>query len=182
METVGKWFRIRFKREVNFKKEHYQKLLTTCTATQCVKSVRNRSLSGMYFPAFGLNTERYSGSLRIQSKCGKIRNKKLRIRTLFSSAAYRILIRFLQLWNSECCRYFYILNIYRRFLHWNPCFTNFDLLNLMYLRASGRKLSIASVNFGCKKFMFYIPIFCFRYSKMKIGTTKFLALTKKKLR
>ena len=138
METVGKWFRIRFKREVNFKKEHYQKLLTTCTATQWVMSVRNRSLSGMYFPAVGLNPERYFGSLRIQSKCEKIRNKKLRIRTLFPSAAYRILITFLQLSNSECCRYFHVLNIYRRFLHWNSCFTNFDLLNSMYLRASGR--------------------------------------------
>ena len=32
--------------------------------------------SGPYFPAFGLNTERYSVSLRIQSKCGKIRTRK----------------------------------------------------------------------------------------------------------
>ena len=28
--------------------------------------------AGPYFPAFGLNTERYAVSLRIQSKCGKI--------------------------------------------------------------------------------------------------------------
>ena len=28
--------------------------------------------SGLYFPAFGLNTERYSVSLRIQSECRKI--------------------------------------------------------------------------------------------------------------
>ena len=32
--------------------------------------------SGPYFPTFGLNTERYSVSLRIQSKCGKIRARK----------------------------------------------------------------------------------------------------------
>ena len=38
----------------------------------CVKSVRTRSYSGQYFPSFGLNTERYRVSLRIQSKCGKI--------------------------------------------------------------------------------------------------------------
>ena len=38
----------------------------------CVKSVRIRSYSGPYFPAFGLNTERYSVSLRILSKCGKM--------------------------------------------------------------------------------------------------------------
>ena len=29
-----------------------------------------------YFPAFGLNTERYAVSLRIQSECGKIRTRK----------------------------------------------------------------------------------------------------------
>ena len=39
----------------------------------CVKSVCARSYSGSYFPAFGLNTERYSVSLHIQSKCGKVR-------------------------------------------------------------------------------------------------------------
>ena len=39
----------------------------------CVKSVRIRSHSGPYFPAFGLNTERYSVFLRMQSECGKIR-------------------------------------------------------------------------------------------------------------
>ena len=38
----------------------------------CVKSVYIRSYSGPNIPAFGLNTERYSVSLRnIQSKCGK---------------------------------------------------------------------------------------------------------------
>ena len=40
-----------------------------------VKSVRIRSYSGPYFPAFGLNTERYRLSLRIQSECGKIRTR-----------------------------------------------------------------------------------------------------------
>ena len=32
--------------------------------------------SGPYFPAFGLNTERYLLSLRIQSECGKMRTRK----------------------------------------------------------------------------------------------------------
>ena len=40
----------------------------------CVKSVRIRSYSGPYFPAFGLNTED-TVSLRIQSECGKIRTR-----------------------------------------------------------------------------------------------------------
>ena len=38
----------------------------------CVKSVLIGSFSGPYFPAFGLNTERYGISLRIQCKSGKI--------------------------------------------------------------------------------------------------------------
>ena len=38
----------------------------------CVKSVRIRSYSGPHFPAFGLNSERYGVSLRIQSECGKM--------------------------------------------------------------------------------------------------------------
>ena len=41
----------------------------------CIKSVRIRSYSGPHFPAFGLNTERYGVSLRIQSKGGKMRTR-----------------------------------------------------------------------------------------------------------
>ena len=41
----------------------------------CLKSVRIRSYSGPHFPAFGLNTERYGVSLRIQSELGKIRTR-----------------------------------------------------------------------------------------------------------
>ena len=44
-------------------------------ACHCVKSVRIRSYSGPHFPAFGLNTERYGVSLRIQSECGKMRTR-----------------------------------------------------------------------------------------------------------
>ena len=43
--------------------------------THCLKSVRIRSYSGPYFPAFGLNTERFRRSLRIQSECGKMRTR-----------------------------------------------------------------------------------------------------------
>ena len=39
----------------------------------CMKRVCIRSYSGPYFPAFGLNTERYGVSRRSQSECGKIR-------------------------------------------------------------------------------------------------------------
>ena len=40
--------------------------------TSCMKCVRIWSYSGPHFPAFGLNTERYFISLRIQFECGKM--------------------------------------------------------------------------------------------------------------
>ena len=42
---------------------------------ECIKSVCIRSYSSPYFPVFGLNTERCSVSLRIQSERGKIRTR-----------------------------------------------------------------------------------------------------------
>ena len=45
----------------------------TCTAWKVSKY---RIFSGPYFPAFGLNTERYGVSLRIQPVCEKIRTRK----------------------------------------------------------------------------------------------------------
>ena len=41
----------------------------------CLKSVHIRSYSGPHFPAFGLNTERYGVSLRIQFECGEIQTR-----------------------------------------------------------------------------------------------------------
>ena len=56
----------------------------------CVKSVLIRTFSGLYFPAFGLNTERYRESLRdteylsvFSPNAGKYGLEILRIRTLF---------------------------------------------------------------------------------------------------
>ena len=46
------------------------------THIHCVKKVHIRSFSGSYFPAFGLNRERYSVSFQIQSEYGKIRTRK----------------------------------------------------------------------------------------------------------
>ena len=40
-----------------------------------IKSVRIANYSGLHFPAFRLNTERYSVSLCIQYKCGKMRTR-----------------------------------------------------------------------------------------------------------
>ena len=44
--------------------------------TQCVKSLRIRRFSSPHIPTFGLNTERYSVSLRILSEYGKTRTRK----------------------------------------------------------------------------------------------------------
>ena len=41
-----------------------------------VESVKIRNFPGPYFPAFELNTERYSVSLLIQSECGKMQVRK----------------------------------------------------------------------------------------------------------
>ena len=43
--------------------------------------------SGPYFPAFGLNTERYGVSLCIQSECGKIRTRKNSVFGHFSGSS-----------------------------------------------------------------------------------------------
>ena len=44
-------------------------------------------ISGWYFPVFGLNTERYSVSLRIQSKCRKIPTRNNSVFGHFSRSA-----------------------------------------------------------------------------------------------
>ena len=59
------WVKIFSELLLTDKFRHYFPLNATL---HCVKSARIRSYSGPYFPAFGQNTERYSVSLRIQSK------------------------------------------------------------------------------------------------------------------
>ena len=57
------------------------------------------AFSGPYFPAFGLNAERYAVSLCIQSKCKKIRTRKnIRILTLL---CIKINLRNSQIWSSQ---------------------------------------------------------------------------------
>ena len=71
----------------------------------CVKSGRIRSFSIPYFPTFGLNTERYSVSLRIHSTYGKIQ-----IRKTPNTNTFHVFISILQIspsWisapESSCC-------------------------------------------------------------------------------
>ena len=56
-------------------------------SSHCVKSVRIRSFSGPYFPAFKVNTERYEVSHRIQSQCVKIRTRKTQITYTFHAVS-----------------------------------------------------------------------------------------------
>ena len=58
-----------------------------------VKSVRIRSFPGPYFPAFGLNTERYGVSFRIQSECGKIRTRKSPNTVTFHAVIVNVVIK-----------------------------------------------------------------------------------------
>ena len=51
------------------------KILWVSFNFHCVKSIRIRSCSSPHFPAFGLNTEKYSASLHIRSESGKMRTK-----------------------------------------------------------------------------------------------------------
>ena len=70
--NISLYFIISFDQNFN---EEQMDLLARCVSDDvrkvctrnihCVKSVRIRSYSGPCFPAFGLNTERYSVSLRI---------------------------------------------------------------------------------------------------------------------
>ena len=67
-----------------------------------MKSVRIRSYSGPHFPAFGVNTGKYSVSLRIHSECEKTRNRitpNTTIFTQFNTVISRYIIE-----NCENCQ------------------------------------------------------------------------------
>ena len=51
-----------------------------------------RVFSGLYFPAFGLNTLRYSVSLRIQPECGKLRTRKNSVFGHFSRKVFQLVL------------------------------------------------------------------------------------------
>ena len=70
-------------------------------------------ISGPYFPAFGLNTERYEVSLRIQSECGKIRTRNNTVFGHFSRSD----------WNEQSFKYQPRLHLLR--------FQNFDFQDFL---------------------------------------------------
>ena len=60
---------------VDIRKQSIREILKCSWYITLRKSVHIRSYSGLYFPAFGPNKERYGVSLRIQSECRKIRTR-----------------------------------------------------------------------------------------------------------
>ena len=54
----------------------------------CIKSVHIQSFSGLYFPAFGLNMERFEVT-RVQSECVKTESRK----TLNMDTFYALLLK-----------------------------------------------------------------------------------------
>ena len=69
---------------------YYRSMLVLyyCTLLHCVESVHIQRFSGPYFPALGLNTERYGVSLRIQPECEKIQTIILRAETFFTQCLF----------------------------------------------------------------------------------------------
>ena len=65
---------------------HLSRLSSAIISTMILreKSPNTKFFSGLHFPAFGLNMERYSVALLIQSKCGKIRTRKNSVFGYFS--------------------------------------------------------------------------------------------------
>ena len=70
----------------------------------CVETFRIQSFPGPYFPTFGLNTESYGVSLRIQSECGKMWTRKTPNTDTFHMV---IICSILDLWKD--CEYAYDL-------------------------------------------------------------------------
>ena len=65
----------------------YLKNLLFSDATTVRKMSKYRVFSGLYFSAFGLNTEIYSVNLHIQSEYGKIQTRKSSVFGQFSRSA-----------------------------------------------------------------------------------------------
>ena len=73
----------------------------------CVKSVHIRSYSGPHFATFGLNTKRYSVSLRVQSECGKMQTRI----TPNTDTFYALLTFWFSVWgHSEKKPYLFLRN------------------------------------------------------------------------
>ena len=102
------------------------------TPVHCTKNVRIRSYSGPHFPAFGLNTESYSVSLRIHSECGKMTTRITPNTDTFHAMVMMIIFLLLTEnsinYNMNLQNFTHHLN-YLETIHWgaesNVCWKNF---------------------------------------------------------
>ena len=67
----------------------------------CVKSVSTRSFSAPYFPAFGLNADRYSVSLGIESEWGKMWTRKTPNTNTFHAVNFRPMFPYHSHWTIK---------------------------------------------------------------------------------
>ena len=95
-----------------------------------VKSVRVWSFSGMHFPAFGLNMERYSVSLRIQSECGKIGTRKTPNTYIFHAVHFISLVYFYTSWKHKKQRFSDVFGLERD--HWHEIRNQVFLLCMLW--------------------------------------------------
>ena len=91
-------------------------------------------ISGPYFPAFGLNTERYQVFLRIQSECRKIRTRNNSIFGQFSRSVY----------TSECISFLDLCLLCNILLTWN------NLLLRVLLVDEGDLVFVTKQRYGSK--------------------------------
>ena len=118
--------------------------LTCCNLLHCEKIANIRSFPGPYFPAFGLNKETYSVSLRIQSLCGKIRTRKTpnmdTSHVVLLSSIFRLFPRrgptLLKYWHKQTTlkipRQDYDWRMYSSILDILVCLQFISLLDLLY--------------------------------------------------
>ena len=67
-------------------------IYTNTSKIHCLKSVRIRNYSGLHFPTFGQNTERYGVSLRIQAEYGKMRTRITSNKDTFYAVIIKVII------------------------------------------------------------------------------------------
>ena len=118
--------------------------LTCCNLLHCEKIGNIRSFPGPYFPAFELNKETYSVSLRIQSLCGKIRTRKTpnmdTFHVVLLSSIFRLFPRrgprLLKYWHKQTTlnipRQDYDWRMYSSILDILVCLRFISLLGLLY--------------------------------------------------
>ena len=118
--------------------------LTCCNLLHCEKIANIRSFPGPYFPAFELNKETYSVSLRIQSLGGKIRTRKTpnmdTFHVVLLSSIFRLFPRrgpsLLKYWHKQTTlnipRQDYDWRMYSSILDILVCLRFISLLGLLY--------------------------------------------------